>query len=125
MLSPRWRKVIRDLWSNKTRTILVVMAIAVGIFAFGSAFIAQEVLISDMDTQYHAYNASTITMSIPSFDDDLGRWARRQEEVVDAQGRAMYSVQLVGQDRTFNLNLYAYDDYEDIKLNRITPEKGT
>ncbi len=51
MLSPRWRKVVRDLWSNKTRTVLVVLAIAVGIFAFGSAFIAQEVLVADMDTQ--------------------------------------------------------------------------
>ena len=125
MIDPRWRKVIRDLWGNKTRTLLVVLAIAVGVFAFGSVFITEKVLISDMDTQYHAYNASTITMSIPSFDDSLARWARRQEEVVDAQGRALHTAKLVGHDRTFNLNLYAYDDYEDIKLNRITPEKGT
>ncbi|MFC2000888.1 ABC transporter permease [Chloroflexota bacterium] len=125
MLNPRWRKVIRDLWSNRTRTILVVMAIAVGVFAFGSVFITQEVLVSDMDTQFHNYNASTITMSIPAFDDDLVRWARRQEQVVDAQGRAVYSAKLVGQDRTFNLNLYAYDNYDDITLNRITSEKGT
>ncbi len=125
MLNPRWHKVIRDLWSNKTRTMLVVMAIAVGVFAFGSVFITNEVLISDMDTQYHAYNASTITMSIPSFDDSLVRWARRQAQVVDAQGRALHTAKLVGHDRTFNLNLYAYDDYEDIKLNRIQPEKGT
>jgi len=124
MLNPRWRKVIRDLWSNKTRTILVVLAIAVGVFAFGSVFITQEVLVSDMDTQYHAYNASTISLGVPSFDDSLVRWARRQEEVVDAQGRATYSVKLVGQDRKFNLNLYAYDNYEDLALNRIAPEKG-
>ncbi|MFC1904949.1 ABC transporter permease [Chloroflexota bacterium] len=124
MLDPRWRKVIRDLWSNKTRTMLVVMAIAVGVFAFGSVFITQEVLISDMDTQYRAYNASTITIGLHSFDDDLVRWARRQEQVVDAQGRAVYLAKLVGQDRTFNLNLYAYDDYDDIKLNRIQSEKG-
>jgi putative ABC transport system permease protein len=124
MINPRWRKVIRDLWSNKTRTLLVVLAIAVGVFAFGSVFITQEVLVSDMDTQFHDYSASTITMSIPAFDDSLVRWASRQEQVVDAQGRALRSVKLVGQARTFNLNLYAYDDYEDIKLNRITPEKG-
>ena len=124
MLNPRWRKVIRDLWSNKTRTILVVLAIAVGVFAFGSVFITQEVLVSDMDTQYHAYNASTISLGVPSFDDSLVRWARRQEEVVAAQGRAMYSVKMVGEDRKFNLNLYAYDNYEDLALNRIAPEKG-
>ena len=35
MIPPRWRKVLRDLWSNKTRTILVVLSIAVGVFAVG------------------------------------------------------------------------------------------
>ncbi len=124
MLNPRWRKVIRDLSSNKTRTILVVMAIAVGVFAFGSVFITQEVLVSDMDTQFHDYNASAIIMNIPAFDDSLVRWAHRQEQVVDAQGRALHIVKLVGHDRTFNLNLYAYDNYNDITLNRITPEEG-
>ena len=34
-LSPRWRKVMRDLWSNKTRTILVLLSIAVGVTAIG------------------------------------------------------------------------------------------
>ncbi|MFC2046732.1 ABC transporter permease [Chloroflexota bacterium] len=125
MLNPRWRKVIRDLWSNKTRTILVVLAIAVGIFAFGSVFITQEVLIADMNAQYRDINASTITLSIRSFDDDLVRWAQRQEEVTDAQGRAVYLVKLAREDKTFNLNLYAYDDYKDISLNRISSETGT
>jgi putative ABC transport system permease protein len=125
MLNPRWRKVIRDLWSNKTRTILVVLAIAVGIFAFGSVFITQEVLVADINTQYRAINASTITINIRSFDDSLVRWARRQEEVVDAQGRAVYLVKLVGEEQTYNLNLYAFDDYEDISMNRISLDKGT
>ncbi len=35
MLKPRWRKVLGDLWSNKTRTLLVVLSIAVGVFAVG------------------------------------------------------------------------------------------
>ena len=33
MLSPRWIKVIRDIWSHKTRTLLVVLSIAAGVFA--------------------------------------------------------------------------------------------
>ena len=35
MLSPRWRKVWRDLWSNKTRTLIVLLSIAVGVTAIG------------------------------------------------------------------------------------------
>ena len=101
MLNPRWRKVVRDLWSNKTRTILVVLAIAVGVFAFGSVFITQEVLITDMNAQYRDTNPSNIIMNIKSFDDGLVRWARRQKEVTDAQGRTLYLVKLVGDEKTF------------------------
>jgi cell division protein FtsX len=39
MSTIRWNKILRDLWKNKTKTILVVLAIAVGLFAFGSVFI--------------------------------------------------------------------------------------
>ena len=35
MQSSRWHKVINDLWGNKTRTLLVVLSIAVGVFAVG------------------------------------------------------------------------------------------
>ena len=66
MISRRWRKVIRDLWSNKTRTILVVLAIAVGVFAFGSVFITERVLVNDMNNQYHSINPSSISFGISS-----------------------------------------------------------
>ena len=36
MLRPRWRKVFRDLWLNKNRTVVVVLSIAVGVFAIGT-----------------------------------------------------------------------------------------
>ena len=32
----RWRKIFRDLGGNKTRTILVVLSIAIGVFAIGA-----------------------------------------------------------------------------------------
>ena len=34
-MQPRWRKVLSDLWSNKTRTILVGLSIGIGVFALG------------------------------------------------------------------------------------------
>lgn len=46
MLSPRWRKALRDLWLNKTRTILVILAMAIGVFGIGlvaNAYAAKSV----------------------------------------------------------------------------------
>ncbi|MFC1955809.1 ABC transporter permease [Chloroflexota bacterium] len=125
MISPRWKKVIRDLWKNKTRTILVVLAIAVGVLAFGSVFITQEVLVSDMNTQYLGIKASTIVLRIPSFHNELVKWAQRQDEVADVQGRAVRTVKLLQEDKNHNFILTAYDDYKNTTMNIIYPEKGT
>jgi putative ABC transport system permease protein len=125
MISPRWRKVVRDLWANKTRTVMVVLAIAVGIFAFASVFITGDVLVADMNTQYQAINASSITLFVRSPDEGPARWALRQPEVVDAQMRDLENVKLVTAKSTFNMSLLVYDDYSNLAVNRITPEQGT
>ena len=125
MVSPRWHKVARDLWANKTRTVLVVLAIAVGIFAFASVFITGDVLVEDMNTQYEAINASTVTLYASSSDDGPARWALRQPEVVDAQMRDWENVRLITPKASYNMDLVVYDDYENMTVNRITPEKGT
>jgi putative ABC transport system permease protein len=125
VLSPRWRKVVRELWGNKVRTLLVVLAIAVGVFSFGSAFITREVLIADMDRQYRAIKPSSITMSISEFDDGLVRWAARQEGVVAAQGRSTASVKLVQPDgKKIDLMLTSFGESEDLSVDRITAEQG-
>ncbi len=125
MINPRWYKVIRDLWANKTRTILVVLAIAVGVFAFASVFTTSDVLVSNMDTQYKAINASTITLYTQADDNSLVRWALRQDEVIDAQMRAQQSVKIVTDKKAYNMDLYIYDDYKNLTVNRIEPEKGS
>ena len=38
IIDVRWQKVFRDLWDNKARTLLVALAIAVGVFAFAKSF---------------------------------------------------------------------------------------
>jgi putative ABC transport system permease protein len=106
------------------RTILVVLSIAVGVFAFASVFITNDVLVTNMDKQYKAINASTITLFTWADDDSPVRWAKRQNEVVDAQMRAVESVKIVTDKQTYNMDLYVYDDYNNLTVNRITPEQG-
>ena len=44
MLSPRWRKMLRDLWLNKPRALLVVVAMAIGAFGGGLVAGAESIL---------------------------------------------------------------------------------
>src|SRR6476659_7465786 len=70
MLSPRWRKVLRDLWSNKTRTILVVLSIAVGVFAVGMIAGSRVMLQRDLAAAYADSRPYNATLYTSWFDDD-------------------------------------------------------
>ncbi len=52
MRRPRWRKVWRDMWNNKQRTLLVVLSIAVGVFAIGTIATAHIILQRDLNGEY-------------------------------------------------------------------------
>ena len=67
MIRPRWQKVIADLWGNRTRSLLVVASIAVGLFALGVIATIYTVSLADMRRGYAATNPSNITIQSTLF----------------------------------------------------------
>lgn len=59
MFSPRWSKVLRDIWGYKTRTLLVVLSIAAGVFAFGTIITTRENVLKNLQAQFLASNPAT------------------------------------------------------------------
>ncbi len=70
MLKPRWRKVLADLWENKSRTILVVLSIAIGVFAVGMIAGAYVIISQDLDLSYAAANPANIEIITRPFDEE-------------------------------------------------------
>lgn len=125
MLSPRWRKVLRDLWGNKTRTALVVLSIAVGVFAVGMIAGTQVIVTRDLASGYAAVNPASATLYTEPFDDDLVQAVRGMREVSEAEGRRGVTVRLkVGPEEWRALQLFAISNYNDIRINKVWPEAG-
>ncbi len=126
MLSPRWKKVLSDVWGNKTRTVLVVLSIAVGIFAVGVIAISREVLSRDLAESYAAISPSSATIYTDDpFDHDLVQVVRHMQGVKEAEGRRNATMRLqVGPDEWRELRLFAIDDYDDIRVNKVRSESG-
>jgi len=57
-----WHKTLFDLWQNKSRTILVVLSIAAGVFAIGAIFGLVDQLLSGMDQAHLAVSPSHINI---------------------------------------------------------------
>lgn len=126
MLSPRWRKVLRDLNRHKIRTVLVILSIAVGVFSVGMIVSTQIMLAEDMTSAYRSINPASVYFYLEDFDDELVQTVRRMDGVREAEGR-LDEVEVrfkVGPDEWRTLNLDVIGDYDDIRLSKITPVSG-
>jgi len=68
-LKPTWRKVLADLWVSRTRTLLVVSSIAVGVFAVGTIASMYVIFAEDIRVGYAAAQPANIEIITDPFDD--------------------------------------------------------
>jgi putative ABC transport system permease protein len=57
-----WNKLRFDLWHNKTRTLLTVLSIAIGVFAMGAIFGMSDLMSSEMDRSHRSVVPPHITV---------------------------------------------------------------
>ena len=134
MIAPRWRKEIRDLWSQKARSILVVLSIAVGVFAVGMIAGTRVILSEALTSSWMAVRPASATVYTADFDEDLLWTVRRMPGVADADARRSFSVRFhagppatgsdEGESAWRNLSLITVPDFEDIRIFELTPELG-
>lgn len=124
MVAPRWRKVLRDLWQFKTRTLLVTLSIAVGVFAFGTIAGGRFLLLNDLHNSYLAVNPASATLFSDPFDQELVDAVARMPEVAAAQGRRTINARAkIGPDRWYDLQLIVVPD-EPMSVAVVTPLSG-
>ena len=126
MLSSRWYKVLNDLWGNKTRTLLIVLSIAVGLFAVGTIVSARTILSTEMDKSYAAINPSSGTVrTVQPFDEPFVRSVRAMKDVEEADARRVIDARIqIGPGEWLNLAIFAIEDYDHVRVNRIWPQDG-
>src|SRR5512141_466644 len=126
MLRPRWRKMLGDLWSNKTRTILVVLSIAVGVFAVGMIAGSQVMLAHDMSAANDASNPFSASINTDdTFDDELVQTIRRMPGVDDAEGLSTPVFQVsAGPGVWKNTRFNVIPDFKNLRIGTIKPLSG-
>jgi putative ABC transport system permease protein len=126
MLRSRWHKVINDLWGNKTRTLLIVLSIAVGLFAVGTIVSARSILMTELAKSYAAINPSSgIVRTIQPFGEDFVQAVRAMPDVADADARRVLDARIqTGSGEWTNLTIFAVLDYNRLRVNKIWPQEG-
>lgn len=105
--------------------MLVVLAIAVGVFAVGLIASGQSILLRELGNSYTALNAASATLYTEPFDDEMAESIAEMPAVATAEGRRVLSVRVqVGPNQWRDLVLTAIPDYDNIQVDRIMPDGG-
>jgi len=120
-----WRKAIRDVWRQRTRATLVVLAIAVGVAGFLAVLSTYAVLKRELNRGYLATNPASVVIVTDAIDDALIRAAIARDDVEDADARRLVGGRLRTSDGSWRrLILFVIRDFEQLRISAITPEAG-
>jgi putative ABC transport system permease protein len=125
MTLPRWRKVTSDLWGNKTRSLLVIASITIGLFAVGLIVNMFLIISQDMRAGYRLVNPANIVTSTTPFDQDLVDHVRHVQGVSAAEG--LYSITLRVRSASGEwkpIDIEAFSKIDQKKINLLRLEQG-
>lgn len=125
-MRPRWRKVLSDLIDNKFRTILVVLSIAVGVFAIGVIAGAYVIISEDMGESYASNNPSNMEIRLSDFDQDLLHTVRNFEGIKEAEARRVFNIRVraAGDTKWTTVDVVSLESFPDNEINLLQPISG-
>jgi putative ABC transport system permease protein len=126
MIRPRWRKVFRDLFEHPTRTILVVLSIAIGVAAFGTILITRIRITERLQTTFLGINPASARITTTAFDDDLVDAVRNIPGIATAEGQRIVNARIeVAPGEWADLELHVLPDDGERSIHMIKPWAGT
>jgi putative ABC transport system permease protein len=126
MLRARWYKVVNDLFGNKTRTLLIVLSMSVGLFALGIILSARAILSVGLAESFENIHPSSGTVrTVELFGDDFVQSVRKMEDVQEVDARRNISARVQTKSGEWkNLTVFVVADYNDIRVNKVAPQSG-
>ncbi|HEY6391613.1 MAG TPA: FtsX-like permease family protein [Bryobacteraceae bacterium] len=119
------QKIIRDFWQERTRSVLVVFAMAAGIAGFTAVLSAYAILTRELDRGYLATNPASATLRTDKVDDALIDAILANQEISDAEARRTVNGRIkAGPAEWRNLVLFVVKDYGNIRVGKLEPQRG-
>ena len=124
-MTPSRRKVHHDLLSNPGRSILIILSIAVGLFAIGTIMTVWLCLADDIRIGYEEINPANIYFKLSKFDNSLVRSIQSLPEISHAQGSRSASLRTItakGDLENISLNATEMDSWQ---VNKVEVLEGS
>ena len=125
-MRPRWLKVISDLIGNPSKSLLVILSIAVGLFALGIILTIDIIVSEDMRIGYREINPPNIQMQVTGVDDDIIGRIGNMESVGNIEGVHQFGLRILDVDGEWTrIDITARKSFENVEISQIKLIDGT
>lgn len=123
---PRWRKVFRDLQLHPSRSVLVLLAMVVGLAGAGSVLDTWSLMRQVTREEYRASRPPSATLRVDSISREMVAQIRTMPAIAAVQARRTMSggVRMAGETSPRTLLLFALDDYASNAIGKVQSEAG-
>jgi putative ABC transport system permease protein len=124
-LSPRWKKIAGDIGQSQGRLVMMVVAIAAGVFAVAAISTAYVVLSRELDRSYRATNPASALLDVDPLDAAAVALAKQQPGIAwaEAGGRLLGRVE-VRANEWLPLLLFVVPDFGSQRIGLVRLEAG-
>lgn len=121
----RYLKVFRDLTSDYRKNLMLVMAIAIGVFGIGSILGGYSVLRREMAGNYMGTTPASATIEIEgALTESIVDSVRKLPGIKEAERRATISARMKIEGKWYPLLLFVVDDFKNMRTNKFTHLSG-
>ena len=107
------------------RTLIVALAIAVGVYAVGVVLNTREILVREYHSDQAGARVPSAILHTQPFDDDLAANLAKLPQIAAAEGRSLVRTRVYPDGQTpQDLVLVAVPEFSDMQVNAITPLQG-
>ncbi len=125
-MNVRRTKIVRDLLANKSRSLLVILAVAVGVAAFGLMITGRVVLEENLRDGYAGTQPAHAVLSLSLFDDGLLKHVQALDYVLLADARRVDQARLLSRTNTWlSLQIDTLPDFNSASINKLTVEEDS
>src|SRR5439155_10754856 len=125
VIAPRWRKVLRDTFGQRGRSLLAVLAMAAGVFEITTMVHEYALLEPALHGMYARTRPASATLLVDRVSDALVDSVRCMPGVGDAEARPVIVARVrVGPDEWVPARLQVVRDFGAQRLDTFEPDHG-
>lgn len=124
-ISPRWQKVLSDLWKNKTRSLSIIASIAVGLLAIGIIANLFFSLNRDMTSSFKSINPANVQFTTSLIDQDMVDHIQRIDGVKAVEGAREFTMQVLNAEGNWDGIEIQSKNYGAAQIGLTTLLEGT